>query len=237
MMQRRIFLWMVAVSILLFSNFTTLAQHKAFIIDDRLAALRRTPDMKAEVVRRLRIGRAVYLIETKAARGKQPKFYRVAVTRRTRGWLHVGAVIIPGRAGEAERVMKLIETTASFDRLTLCKFFIEQFKRSPLMPRVLLAIAEQAEQAASSLNRSADRRLKNLAPDATPAQLRDYYLSDTGLDRYSRLQIHFDFVENHSEYVYDGQAYREIIKRFPKSAEAVVAKKQLEMTQQRLAQK
>jgi hypothetical protein len=236
-MQNRIFLWASAVAVFFCSGVPTAAQHKAFIVDGRLAALRRAPDMKAEVVRRLRIGRPVYIIESKSARGDQPKFYRVAVTRRTRGWLHVGAVVLAGRAGEDGRLWKLIESAESFDRLMLCRFFIENFPRSSLMPRVLLAIGQEAERAATSLNRSADRRLKNLSPEATAFGLRDYYLSDTGLDRYSRLQIHFDFVESHSEYVYDGQAYQQILKRFPKSEEAVVAKKQLEVKQQRLAQK
>lgn len=236
-MPRRTFLWVTTVATLLFSNFTVFGQNKGYVVDDRLAALRRAPDIKAEVVRRLRIGRPVYIIETKAARGEQPRFYRVAVTRRTRGWLHVGAVVIAGRAGEDARVMQLIASSESFDRLRLSRFFIERFPRSPLMPRALLALAEEAEHAATSLNRSADRRLKNLSAEATNYQLRDFYLSDTGLDRYSRLRVHFDFVDNHSEYVYDGQAYREIIKQFPKSEEAAVARKHLEAAKQRLAQK
>ncbi len=236
-MQQRMFLGVMTIIILLSSLFTALAQTKAFVIDDRLAALRRAPAMKSEVVRRLRIGRPVYLMESKAARGEQSKFYRVAVTRRTRGWLHEGAVLIAGRAGEDARLMKLIESSESFDRLKLCKFFIEHFNRSALRPRVWLTLAEEAEHAAGALNRSADRRLKNFRPAATNSQLRDYYLSDTGLDRYSRLRIHFDFIENRNEYIYDGQAYREIIKQFPKSDEARVARKQLEMAKQRLAQK
>ncbi|MEW6126302.1 MAG: hypothetical protein AB1757_04495 [Acidobacteriota bacterium] len=215
----------------------TLAQNKAFVIDDRLSALRRAPDLKSTVLRRLRIGRAVYIVETRPARNQQPKFYRVAVTRRTRGWLHEGAIVLPGRAGEDARALSLIQLAEGFDRLALCQFFIEKFNRSPLLPRVLLTFAEEAERAAAQLNRSADRRLKNLSTTDSKFAARDYYLSDTGLDRYSRLQIHFEFVEKHSEYIYDGQAYKEILRRFPKSEEAKVAAKQLESQRQRLAQK
>lgn len=216
---------------------STLAQNKAFVIDDRLSALRQSPDLKAMVLRRLRIGRAVYIVESKSAHQDQPKFYRVAVTRRTRGWLHEGAVVIPGRAGDDARVVSLIQSTDGFDRLALCQFFMAKFNRSPLAPRVLLLFAEAAESAATTLNRSADRRLKNLSADHAKYAVRDYYLSDTGLDRYSRLQIHFDFIEKRSEYVYDGQAYKEILRRFPKSEAATVATRQLESQRQKLAQK
>jgi hypothetical protein len=220
----------------LFFNHPTLAQQKAFIVDDRLAALRRAPALKSEVVRRLRIGRPVYIVETRPAKGEQPKFYRVAVSRRTRGWLHAGALIIVGRAGEELRLMNLVDLSDGFDRLRLCRFFLEHFPRSPLAPRLLLTVAEEAERVASTLNRSADRRLKNLR-EASGYQMRDYYLSDTGLDRYSRLGIHFEFVESRKAYAYDGQAYLEIIKRYPKSAEAEMARKHLAAVKERLAQK
>lgn len=234
-MQCRIFLWLMAVSILCL-NLTTVAQQKAFVVDDRLAALRRAPDMKSEVVRRLRVGRPVYILASQAPKGGQPKFYRVAVSRRTRGWLHGGALITGGRAGEDSRLVNLLESNEGFDRLKLCRFFLEHFPRSPLAPRVLLMVADEAERVAGSLSRSADRRLKNVR-EAGGYPLRDYYLNDTGLDRYSRLRINFEFVESRNAYVYNGQAYREIIKQYPKSEEAAVARKQLEAAKQRLAQK
>jgi hypothetical protein len=115
----------------------------------------------------------------------------------------------------------------------LCRSFLEHFNRSPLVPRVLLALAEEADLASVTLGQHARKRLKDV--DERNANLRDYYLSDTGLDRYSRLGIAFDFKQSTAEYVYDGKAYREIVKRFPHSTEAQQARKRLESTEQRLA--
>jgi hypothetical protein len=207
---------------------------KAFIVDDRLSALRREADIKSEVIHRLRLGRRVLITESKGSRSDQPKFYRVAVTRRTRGWIHESALAIPSRPKEDERVLKLItDTFDGLDRIAVCRLFLEHFNRSPLAPRALFALAEEADHASAALSQHARKRLNNV--DKRSANLRDYYLSDTGLDRYSRLGIAFDFIPSTSEYVYDGKAYREIVKRFPHSAEAQQARKQLELAEQRLA--
>ena len=45
---------------------------KAFVVDDRLSALRRDADMQSEVIQRLRLGRQVFIIATKAGRSRQP---------------------------------------------------------------------------------------------------------------------------------------------------------------------
>jgi hypothetical protein len=209
---------------------------KAFIVDDRLSALRRDADIKSEVIHRFRLGRPVFIIESKVSRSGQQKFYRVAVTRRTRGWIHESALAIPSRTKEDERVMKLItDTPSGLDRIALCRLFIEHFNRSPLAPRALLAMAEEADRASVTLSQQARKRLKDV--DERSANLRDYYLSDTGLDRYSKLGIAFDFIPSTAEYVYDGKAYREIVKRFPLSAEAQQARKQLDAVEQRLARR
>ena len=208
---------------------------RAFIIDDRLSALRREPDMQSEVMQRLRLGRPVYLIKSKGGKDYRPPFYRVAVTRRTRGWIHEAALAMPERAGEDVRIMKLIEGARDgLDRIALCRFFIEHFKRSPLAPRALLAIAEESDRAATALTRRARTRLANLKDNDNGVGLRDYYLSDVGLDRYSRLGIKFDFNEASAQYVYNGDAYRELIKRFPNADEAARARKRME---QKIAQR
>jgi hypothetical protein len=202
---------------------------KAFVIDDRLSALRRDADMQSEVIQRLRLGRRVFIIGTK---GGRPTFYRVAVTRRTRGWIHQSALALPGRAGEDERIMRLIESaTEGLDRIAMCELFLEHFGRSRLAPRVLLALAQEADRAATTLSRRARKRLAKLDEDSP----RDYYLNDPGLDRYSKLRIKFDFNQATTEYVYNGQAYREIIKRFPASDEAKRARQRLGRAEQKLA--
>ena len=73
---------------------------KASIIDDRLSALRREPGLQAMVIRRIRLGQTVYLVSANSAKACQTKFCRVAVTRRTRGWIHSSALAVQGRAGE-----------------------------------------------------------------------------------------------------------------------------------------
>src|ERR1700754_3537411 len=80
---------------------------KAVVIDERLSALRQEADLHSPVLKRLRIGRTVYIT---ASKGAQSAFYRVPVTRRTRGWIHQGAIALPGRAGEDNRVLKIIES-------------------------------------------------------------------------------------------------------------------------------
>ena len=207
---------------------------KAFIVDDRLSALRREADIKSQVIHRLRLGRPVFIIESKGGASDQPKFYRVAVTRRTRGWIHESSLAIPSRPHEDERLIKLItDARDGLDRIALCRLFLEHFSRSPIAPRALLALAEEADHASAALSQNARKRLKGV--DEHSSNLRDYYLSDTGLDRYSRLGITFDFKPSTAEYVYDGKAYREILKRFPQSAEAQLARKRLDSVGQRLA--
>ncbi|HXG64909.1 MAG TPA: SH3 domain-containing protein, partial [Blastocatellia bacterium] len=113
---------------------------KAIVIDERLSALREDADTQAQVVRRLQLGQPVTILGMKGGKDGQ-RFYRVAVTSRTRGWVHELAVALPGRAGEDERVMKLIEAMdEGVERLELCRIFLEHFSRSPLAPRVLMAM-------------------------------------------------------------------------------------------------
>lgn len=207
---------------------------KAFVIDDRLSALRRDSDIQSEVIQRLRLGRRVFIIGTKGGRQGNPTFYRVAVTRRTRGWIHHAALTVPGRPGEDERVMRLLETASDgLDRISMCELFLEHFSRSKLAPRALLALAQEADRAATTLSRRARKRLAKLDEESP----RDYYLNDPGLDRYSKLRVKFDFNPSTNEYVYDGQAYREIIKRFPASDEAKRARQRLDRAEQKLARK
>lgn len=204
---------------------------KAFVVDDRLSALRRNADVKSPVIHRLRIGRPVFIFASKTSGFDQSRFYRVAVSRRTRGWIHEAAVAVPGRAGEDQRFMKLIQNTGDgIDRITLCRLFLEHFNRSALAPRALLAIGEEADRAAATLTRYARKRLKELDEKNGNASIRDYYLNDAGLDRYSKLQVAFDFKDSTAEYSYDGKAYREIIRRFPDSKEAQIARARLDRT-------
>ncbi|HZG50694.1 MAG TPA: hypothetical protein VEZ40_01040, partial [Pyrinomonadaceae bacterium] len=111
-------------------------QH-AVVIDERLAALRDAPRLTANLVQRLGRGRAVAI--TGARRGGDGvNFYHVAVTRRTRGWLPVEAVAAPARAGNDEKLLRLIQGSEEFDRIARARIFLDHFPRSPLRPAVLL---------------------------------------------------------------------------------------------------
>ena len=200
---------------------------KAFVVDDRLSPLRRDANSKAEVIQRLRLGRSLYILEMRGATDNEPAFLRVAVTRRTRGWIHHAAIAVPGRAGEDARVIDMIVAMRDgLDRITLCKLFLDRFPRSPLIPRALLLMAEEADRAASALATRAHRRIQDSGSESVSQY--ELYLNDPGLDRYNRLRITFDFNETTGRYAYDGRAYREILRRFPRSPEAVQARARLE---------
>jgi len=206
---------------------------KALVIDERLSALRQEADLHAPVLKRLRIGRTVYITSSKSAKSD---FYRVAVTRRTRGWIHQQALALPGRNGEDGRVMQVIEEASDgVDRIALCQLFLQRFSHSRYGPRALLLLAEEAEGAAASLTRHAQRRLQTLAERKHGATIEDYYLNDPGLDRYSRLRVAFRFDASQTRYAYDGKAYREILRRYPQSAEAEIARRRLENLESHLA--
>ena len=199
---------------------------KGFVIDDRLSALRREPKIESMVIRRVRLAQPVYIIANSQSKIGLPIFCRVAVTRRTRGWIHRAALALPGRAGEERRILTRVEESSdSVDKISLCRIIIENFGRSTLVPRAMLLLGEEAERVAKTLSQRTRRRLAEL--HSSEVSQRDYYLSDAGLDRYSRLGIAFDFIESTGEFVYDGKAYREIVRRFPDREEARLARQHL----------
>jgi hypothetical protein len=211
---------------------------KAFVIDDRLSTLRREPGLQSQVVRRLRLGHTVFIVRASNPRAGQPRFCRVAVTRRTRGWILLSALAVRGRPGEDQRLMRLIETARDgFDRIGLCRLLIERFSQSQLVPRTLLVLGEEAERAAETLSQHARKRLAEVSVENANAGLIDYYLNDTGLDRYSKLHIIFDFNESIAEYVYDGRAYRDLVRRFPGHEETILARQRLELASQKMARR
>jgi hypothetical protein len=211
---------------------------KAFVVDDRLSVVRRGADVKSQVVQRLRIGRPVYVLGSSNGAAGRPKYYRVVVTKRTRGWIHNSAVAFPGRAGEDKRLLQLAENASDgFDRIALCLLFTAAFKSSPLVPKALLVMASEAERVAPLLSQRAAKRSATSDPKTANVNSRDFYLNDVALDRFSKLGIAFDFDEAAGQYIYDGAAYRVIIKRFPASDAEKIARERLELLQRRLARR
>ena len=161
------------------------------------------------------------------------KFFRVAVSRNTRGWVLADAVIRPGVAADAEKLMRLVgETKDDFAKARLAKLYAEEFRSTKLAPKALMILGESAEGAAERLSRDAKRRVGDDDPDTglnAGLTRRDYILNYVGLDRYNRIGVMFDYDAASDRIVYDGAAYRDLARRYPRSDEAQVARKRLEM--------
>src|SRR5262249_34355027 len=123
---------------------------RAFVVDTGLAALRSEPSFDSTCLRRLRLGRPLYVLSSH--RGKDGiDYYYVAVTRRTRGYLDQAAVAVPSKRGEDARLMRLISEAEGADQITLSRLLSGRFTRSRFSADALLAEAEAAERAAREL--------------------------------------------------------------------------------------
>jgi len=214
---------------ILFFQITGFAQKKppsggrlAVVVDERLAALRATPQLNGKLVRRLSRGRLV-AVRTSKTSSEGITFLLVNVSSRTHGWIQRDAVISPSRSGDDRRLLTLIQHSNGFDRITRARIFLDHFPRSPLRPEVLLLLGDTAEALAAKLSQDAARRLKDIgdAPEVS------YFLNYTGLDRYNRQRVGFVFDKTTKRFHYDGAAWRELIRRFPRSTAALEARKRL----------
>jgi hypothetical protein len=213
-----------------FSQGVTLAQRKppaggrlAVVVEERLAALRAAPQLNGRLVRRLGRGRMVAIRSAKTS-ADGITFFLVNVTSRTHGWIQREAVVSPARAGDDKRLLHLIEHSQGFDRISRARIFLDHFTRSPLRPEVLLMLGDTAEDLAVQLSTDASRRLKD---DTGEALDFSYYLNYTGLDRYNRQGVTFVFDKQTKRFHYDGAAWRDLIRRYPRSSAASEAKKRL----------
>lgn len=200
-----------------------LSSRSGIVVDERLAVLRAGPQFSAAFMRRVGRGRIVTILETQRSR-EGVVFYRVAVTRRTRGWLQREAVVTAVRAGDDSRLLELIKASRSFDRIARARIFLNAFPHSPHRPAVLLILGEEAEKAAAKLSQEAARRLDSAGLPATGPSLASYFLNYNGLDRYRRQGIAFRFDSRTRQFQYDGAAWRELIRRHRGSAEAAVVR-------------
>lgn len=196
---------------------------RAFIFDERLSVLRVQPDVKSPLKQRLRRGRRVGILG--AARNRDGvRFLRVAVSRNTSGWVLADAVLRPGGAADAEKLMKLIgETRDDFTRARLARLCADEFRSTKFAPKALMILGEAAEGAAERLSRDARRRVGTDEPDSglnSGLSRRDFMLNYVGLDRYNRIGVTFDYDAASDRIVYDGAAYRELARRYPRSDEA-----------------
>ena len=217
------------ITLILLSCLSGLAQvrkvsaRSAIVVDERLAALRSAPNLSAPLLKRISRGRTVTVVETRRS-SDGVVFHRVAVTRRTRGWIQREALIWPRRSGDDTRLLRLIKASRDFDRIARARIFLENFPYSSLRPAVLLILGEEANKAAAKLSQEAGRRLRIDEIGGTGASISSYFLNYSGLDRYRRQGIVFTFDPVKRQFHYDGWAWRELVRRHSRSAEAAVVR-------------
>src|SRR5262245_30694947 len=203
---------------------------RAVVLDERLSALRARPDVKAPLKQRLRRGRRVGVLG-RATAGDGADLFRVAVSRNARSWVLADGVCRPGARAEAERLMRLVEETRDeFTKARLARLCADECRATNFAPKALMILGETAEGAAERLSRDANRRVGENDSDAGPnagLTKRDFLLNYAGLDRYNRISVTFDYDATSDRIVYDGAAYRELLRRYPRSVEAQAAQARL----------
>lgn len=224
------------ISLLCFFSFPVYALEKepwnmdgqfpsAIVVDTGLSALRKSPSVTSNCLRRLRIGRKVFIISsTKNKAGI--KYYFIAVTRRTRGYIDASALVKPLQLGDDARLMRLVENAESVDKIILAQTLVKNFPKSHFCPDALLAEGQTAEEIAKELSRRTSKRsIRQLDPTI---DLERYFLNYSGLDKYNRLGINFQLDPSEKVYRYDGTAYKKILAHYPKSQAALIASERLE---------
>lgn len=199
----------------------------AVVADERLSALRSSPELSGKLLRRMGRGSLVAIKGDKRSRDGIV-FHKVNVTLRTGGWIQRDAVFAPSRAADDDRLLRLIKGSDGFDRIVRAKIFLNNFSGSELRPEVLLIFAQAAEDAASHLSRDAARRLDEKEMNAGGAPLFSYFLNFNELDRYNRQGITFFFDPSGKQFHYDGAAWQELVHRYPRSPQAAEARRRLD---------
>lgn len=194
---------------------------RAVVIDPRLAVVRDEPGYFGKTLRRLRRGREVTIIASKQADGVS--FVRVSITKRTSGWIQRDALATRSAEDEA-RLLRNLLTLDGFDQLESARIFLGMFPNSTQRARVLLVFAEVSEAAARKLTEQANKRLKSVTDQPV---YYGYLLNYSGLDRYRRLGVNFVVNAATRKLHYSGDAWAEIVRRFPNTAEAEVARKRM----------
>jgi hypothetical protein len=200
----------------------------AIVVDERLSALRMTPELSGVLLRRISRGGLVAITAAKTSRDGVV-FYKVNVTRRVSGWVQRDAVVAPTRAGDDARLLRLIKASEDFDVVARARIFLDYFRLSALRPEVLMIYSLAAEEVAGRLSHDARRRLNEAEMMAGGAPVFSYFLNYNGLDRYNRQGITFVFDYRQKTFRYDGEGWREIVHRYPNSPQAVEARKRLEV--------
>lgn len=197
------------------------------VVDERLSALRATPELSGVLLRRISRGNLVAITAVKTSR-EGVVFYKVNVSRRVSGWVQRDALVAPARIGDDARLLRLIKASEDFDVVARARIFLDYFRLSALRPEVLMIYSLAAEEVAGRLSHEARRRLDESEMSAGGAPVFSYFLNYNGLDRYNRQGITFVFDGVEKKFRYDGEGWRELVHRYPNSPQAVEARKRLE---------
>ena len=198
----------------------------AIVVDERLSALRTTPELSGALVRRVSRGGLVAIITAKTSR-EGVVFYKVNVSRRIIGWMQRDAVVSHTRPGDDARLLKLIKASEDFDAIFRARIFLDYFRASRLRPEVLMIYSLTAEEVAAQLSHDARRRLDENEMLAGGGPLFSYFMNYSGLDRYNRQGVNFVFDQGQKRFRYDGEGWRELVHRYPDSPQAAEASKRL----------
>lgn len=199
---------------------------EAVVIEENLAVLRFDPSFTALPLQRLKNGQTILIVGEKSADGIV--FYRAELPPDKTGWIQADAVAVGTRDGDDQRLLKLIRASNDFDKIELVSIFLENFPNSVFRPMILLLFGDLAQEAAEKLSREAKRHfIETESFQALGAPAYSYYLNYNGLDRYRRTGVNFAFNRATLQFHCDGASWREILKKYPNSAEAVEARKRL----------
>jgi hypothetical protein len=198
----------------------------AWVVDPGLATLRTQPELTARCIRRLRLGRKLYVVGSKYSNTMSLRYYYVAVTRRTRGYIDPAALVIAGKPREDRRLMRLITNAKDVDKILLAQIFTQAFPRSAVLPDVWLAEGFAAESIAIRLSAQAQRRRALPMLDPTISSVR-YWQNWAILDRYNRLGINWRFDLATLTFSYDGKAFERLLRRYPQSTAAAIVREKL----------
>lgn len=207
----------------------------AVVIDSRLAILRKQPSLYSDSVQRMRNGRILTISATKEVEGVT--YYRVTLPPKNYGWVQAEAVIRKNKREDEERLIRLIQASKGFDKFERGAVYLENFPNSQLRPAILLLLGDLSEELTLKLSRDATRQFDRNEILASGASLQSFYLSHSSLDRYRKIGINFWFNSATKRFHYDGNYWREIVSKYPKSNEAEEAKKRLELLDKNMASK
>lgn len=208
------------------------AANTAVVIDERLAVLRAEPSLFAHPIQRMRRGRTVLISGTKEADGVT--FYRVVALPNSSGWVQAEAVSGKFRRGDDERLAKIVQASEGFDQIDRAEIFLETYPNSPLRPAILLLFGDLMEDAALKMSGEATKKLDRREMAASGAPLHSFYLNYTSLDRFRKIGVRFLFNPSAKLLHYDGASWREIVSKFPDSAEAAEAGKRLDLIKEKM---